>query len=210
LQRALQTARERPLSELEEQGLIQAFEFTHELSWELLKDYLVDQGVSGISGPRDAVREAVVRELLPAGSEDTWMAMIRSRNLTSHTYNPELAREIAAMTAHDAMASASIAGLPQEATERILALLAEHPSIQRVVLYGSRALGRHRPGSDIDLCLEAPDMGLAELLLPWRIDLQLRHLIRHPGLLDHIDRVGITLATPRPASGQGQDVWAQR
>ena len=43
------------------------------------------------------MREAVLRELLPAGSEDTWMAMIRSRNLTSHTYNPELAREIAAL-----------------------------------------------------------------------------------------------------------------
>lgn len=90
LQRALQTARERALSELEEQGLIQVFEFTHELSWLLLKDFLVDQGVSGISGSRDAVREAVVRELLPAGSEDTWMAMIRSRNLTSHTYVPAL------------------------------------------------------------------------------------------------------------------------
>ena len=107
------------------------------------------------------------------------------------------------MTVHDAMASASIAGLPQESTERILALLAEHPSIQRVVLYGSRALGRQRSGSDIDLCLEAPDMGLAELLvlgaqlddllLSWRIDLQLRHLIRHPELLGHIDRAGITL-----------------
>jgi nucleotidyltransferase substrate binding protein (TIGR01987 family) len=90
LQRALQTARERALSELEEQGLIQSFEFTHELSWLLLKDFLVDQGVSGISGSRDAVREAVVRDLLPAGSEDTWMAMIRSRNLTSHTYIPAL------------------------------------------------------------------------------------------------------------------------
>ena len=100
LQRALQTARERPLSELEEQGLIQAFEFTHELSWLLLNDYLVDQGVSGLSGSRDAVREAVVRELLPAGSEDTWMAMIRSRNLTSHTYNPALAREIAELIQH--------------------------------------------------------------------------------------------------------------
>ena len=77
--------------------------------WQLLKDYLVDHGVSGISGSRDAEREAVVRELLPAGSEDTWMAMIR-----------------------------------------------------------------------------------------------------HPGLLDHIDRVGITPATPRPASGQGQDVGALR
>ena len=95
LQRALVIADSRILSELEEQGLIQAFEFTHELSWQLLKDFLVDQGVSGISGARDAVREAVVRELLSVGSETTWMAMIRSRNLTSHTYNPALAHEIA-------------------------------------------------------------------------------------------------------------------
>ena len=83
LERALLLAATRPLSELEQQGLIQAFEFTHELSWLLLKDFLVNQGVSGISGSRDAVREAVVRELLPAGTESTWMAMIRSRNLTS-------------------------------------------------------------------------------------------------------------------------------
>ena len=97
LQRAVAMAKQRALSELEEQGLIQAFEFTHELSWLLLKDFLVDQGVSGISGSRDAVREAVVRDLLSAGSEATWMAMIRSRNLTSHTYNPALAKEIATL-----------------------------------------------------------------------------------------------------------------
>mgnify|MGYP001158598829 FL=1 len=95
LERAVALAANRRLSELEQQGLIQAFEFTHELSWLLLKDFLMDQGVSGISGSRDAVREAVVRELLPAGTEATWMAMIRSRNLTSHTYNPALAEEIA-------------------------------------------------------------------------------------------------------------------
>ena len=97
LQRAVAIAQERALSELEEQGLIQAFEFSHELSWLLLKDFLADQGVSGISGSRDAVREAVVRELLPPGSEATLMGMIRSRNLTSHTYNPALAREIATL-----------------------------------------------------------------------------------------------------------------
>ena len=95
LQRAIGLAQSRPLSELEELGLIQAFEFTQELSWLLLKDFLVDQGVAGISGSRDAVREAVVRQLLPQGDETVWMAMIRSRNLTSHTYNPAVAREIA-------------------------------------------------------------------------------------------------------------------
>jgi nucleotidyltransferase substrate binding protein (TIGR01987 family) len=119
LERALQTARERPLSELEEQGLIQAFEFCHELSWLLLKDYLVDQGVSGISGSRDAVREAVVRELLPAGSESTWMAMIRSRYLTSHTYNPELAHEIAALIVQRyAPALLELQGLLQQRAQR--------------------------------------------------------------------------------------------
>lgn len=67
----------------------------------MLKDFLVDQGVSGISGSRDAVREAVVRELLEPGSEATWMAMIRSRNLTSHTYNPALAHEISELIVGD-------------------------------------------------------------------------------------------------------------
>ena len=81
LQRAIELGQSRPLSELEEQGLIQ--------------DFLVDQGVAGISGSRDAVREAVARQLLPQGDEPVWMAMIRSRNLTSHTYNPVVAREIA-------------------------------------------------------------------------------------------------------------------
>ena len=95
LQRAIGLAQSRPLSELEEQGLIQAFEFTHELSWLLIRDFLVDQGVAGISGSRDAVREAVALQLLPQGDESVWMAMIRSRNLTSETYNPAVAREIA-------------------------------------------------------------------------------------------------------------------
>jgi hypothetical protein len=63
LQRAVDTASQRPLSELEVQGLIQAFEFTHEHSWLLLKDFLADQGVSGVSGSRDAVREAALQEL---------------------------------------------------------------------------------------------------------------------------------------------------
>ena len=116
LQRALEIANQRALSELEEQGLIQAFEFTHELSWLLLKDYLADQGVSGISGSRDAVREAVVRELLPAGTEDTWMAMIRSRNLTSHTYNPALAHEIAELIQRSY--APALEGLQQELLAR--------------------------------------------------------------------------------------------
>ncbi len=116
LQRGLEIANQRALSELEEQGLIQAFEFTHELSWLLLKDYLADQGVSGISGSRDALREAVVRELIAAGTEDTWMAMIRSRNLTSHTDNPALAHEIATLIQRSY--APALEGLQQELLAR--------------------------------------------------------------------------------------------
>ena len=67
LQRAIGLAQSRPLSELEEQGLIQAFEFTHELSWLLLRDFLVDQGVAGIL-PRCGSRGGG-SELLPQGEE---------------------------------------------------------------------------------------------------------------------------------------------
>ena len=95
LQRGIGLSQTRALSELEQLGLIHSFKFTHELSWLLIRDFLVDQAVAGISGSRDAVREAVVRQLLPQGDESVWMAMIRSRNLTSHTYNPAVAREIA-------------------------------------------------------------------------------------------------------------------
>nr|WP_232424788.1 nucleotidyltransferase substrate binding protein [Algoriphagus resistens] len=56
LEKAVSLSKKCELSDLEEQGLIQAFEFTHELSWNLLKDYLIFQGNSSITGSRDATR----------------------------------------------------------------------------------------------------------------------------------------------------------
>jgi len=81
------------LNELEEQGLIQAFEYTHELAWNVLRDYLREQGNPNIHGSRDATREAFKLELIRDG--DSWMDMIRDRNQTSHTYNQETAQAIA-------------------------------------------------------------------------------------------------------------------
>ncbi len=89
---AVALAKKRPLSDLEKQGLIQAFEFTHELAWNLMKDYLVYQGVQDITGSRDASREAFSKGLITDG--EAWMAMIQSRNKTSHTYNLAVANEI--------------------------------------------------------------------------------------------------------------------
>lgn len=93
LERGVQLARSRPLSELEQQGLIQGFEFTHELAWNLLKDYLSHQGIAGVVGSRDATRLAFQNGLITDG--ETWMQMIRSRNQSSHTYNLEQAQAIA-------------------------------------------------------------------------------------------------------------------
>lgn len=81
------------LNELEEQGLIQAFEYTHELAWNVLRDYLREQGNAAIHGSRDATREAFKLDLITDG--DTWMDMIRDRNRTSHTYNQIVANQIA-------------------------------------------------------------------------------------------------------------------
>lgn len=67
LRSAVALAKERELPELEQQGLIQAFEFTHELAWNLLKDFLEDRGTVGIYGSRDTTREAFKRGLIKNG-----------------------------------------------------------------------------------------------------------------------------------------------
>jgi predicted nucleotidyltransferase len=99
-------------------------------------------------------------------------------------------------------------GLPVGTLDQILHVLGREPRVERIVLYGSRALGRQRPGSDVDLCLEAPALKLGDLLaleaeldgllLPWRVDLQLHHRIDHPALLESIERAGIPLTAVRP------------
>lgn len=86
------------LNELEEQGLIQSFEYTHELAWNTLRDYLRAQGNFTIYGSRDATREAFKLELLQDG--ETWMDMIQDRNRTSHTYNKETADMIVKNITH--------------------------------------------------------------------------------------------------------------
>ncbi len=89
---AVQQSENEVLSKLEEQGLIQRFEFTHELAWNVLKDYFEYQGNTSITGSRDATREAFEKGLLADG--EGWMEMIISRNQSSHTYNEEVADEI--------------------------------------------------------------------------------------------------------------------
>jgi nucleotidyltransferase substrate binding protein (TIGR01987 family) len=93
LSAAADLAKQRKLSDLEQQGLIQAFEFTHELAWNTLKDFLESRGAAKIYGSKDATREAFSSGLIANGEE--WMAMIQSRNSSTHTYNEKTAKEVA-------------------------------------------------------------------------------------------------------------------
>lgn len=74
------------------EGLIQRFEFTHELAWNVMKDYATYQGFNEIRGSRDAIRYALRQDLI---SDSLWMETINVRNLTSHYYSQETANDIA-------------------------------------------------------------------------------------------------------------------
>ena len=92
LKEAVELARQRRLSKLESQGLIQGFEYTHELAWNTLKDYFKDSGVEGIHGSVEATRIAFREGVIENG--EVWMDMIKKRNPTSHAYNKEVATEV--------------------------------------------------------------------------------------------------------------------
>lgn len=93
VRQAIALSEQRPLSELEQQGLIQGFEFTVELAWKVLKLYLVCQGVCDPKGPRDAIDTAFKNGLIE--DVDTWRAMIKARNETSHSFDCDVAQKIA-------------------------------------------------------------------------------------------------------------------
>ena len=80
------------LNELEEQGLIQSFEYNHELAWKTLKDFLEDQGYEELFGSKNVTRKALESGVIKHG--EVWLEMIKSRNLSSHTYNEEVTRKI--------------------------------------------------------------------------------------------------------------------
>ncbi|NWG31089.1 MAG: nucleotidyltransferase substrate binding protein [Rhodocyclaceae bacterium] len=94
LAEAVALSQTRPLSRLEQQGLIQAFEFTQELAWQTMKDYFAYQGISDITGSRDAIRAAFKAGLIEDG--DGWMDTIQIRNRSSHTYDEATAKALAA------------------------------------------------------------------------------------------------------------------
>ena len=76
---------QRNFSELERQGVVQAFEVTQELSWKVMKDFLEEQGKTDLFGSKTVVKEAFNVGLIANG--EVWLSMIKSRNLTLHIYD---------------------------------------------------------------------------------------------------------------------------
>jgi nucleotidyltransferase substrate binding protein (TIGR01987 family) len=73
-------------------GIVQFFEMSFELAWNLLKDYLEEQGFIDVLSPRSVLKKALEIRLIQNGSE--WMKLLEDRNLTSHTYDEETAIEV--------------------------------------------------------------------------------------------------------------------
>jgi len=99
------------------------------------------------------------------------------------------------------MTSASRFGLDQITIQKIRNVFSDHKNIEKVLIYGSRAKGNFRPGSDIDIVLFAPRLTTTDLLkieneiddlmLPYKMDLSLYHQIENPSVIEHIQRVGV-------------------
>ena len=94
----------------------------------------------------------------------------------------------------------ALGGLPPATLEQIRSVLQRFPSIRWVKLYGSRAMGRQRPGSDIDLAFSSPDdcsAALAgafdELPIPYKVDVTHWESLEHEGLRRHIEGAGVAL-----------------
>ena len=87
------------LDDIIKEGLIQRFEYTHELAWNVMKDFFENAGNNNIFGSKDVTREAFAAGLITNG--EVWMDMIKSRNKTSHTYNEETADDIFMKIIHE-------------------------------------------------------------------------------------------------------------
>ena len=91
LDEAIKDSKKIELSTLKD-GVIQRFEFTLELSWKILKTYLMNEGIDCVNTPKSVVREAYKAGIIKNG--EIWIEMIDDRNLTSHIYSQSMADDI--------------------------------------------------------------------------------------------------------------------
>ncbi len=204
-------------SDLESEGLLQRFEYSFELGWKTLKDYLEFNGIVIASpvGPRSAIKAAFASGLLADGQ--VWIDMMLHRNKLSHMYDAVKAKEVLGTiqgrypTGFDRSAGTSEgevggrtvnSGLTEAELSLIRDVFERSGNVRKVLLFGSRAKGTARPNSDVDLAVFG-DMAELEcgkiaaeldlLPLPYQFDVLRYDSIENEALREHIERVGITL-----------------
>jgi len=203
------------LNDLEREGAIQRFEYTFELAWKTLKDRLEHDGLEiNPVTPRNVIREAHRALLIEDG--DDWMAMLNDRNLMSHTYDEEDFRRVVGNIegGYLRVLESTRARLGEEtrrhrspdlkpATMKMLArIFAAYPDLKEVILFGSRATGKAKPQSDIDLAtrgisdldrLGALKLDLEDSDIVQKCDVAAYERIGYAPLKQHIDAHGVTI-----------------
>jgi len=206
------TTETRPLSTAEEFAVIKAFELVFECAWNVLKDFLHESGHSQIYGSRDAIRLAFRVSLIEDG--EIWFDMIKKRNNTSCAYDGEVAQAVSLVVSSKYIKEFKrfrstfeelrkkvglMFGLPGETIRLINEVFSGYPKIEKVLIYGSRARGDCKSGSDIDLTIVGDisvedKMHIAGLIddlpIPYMCDLSVLAHIKNENLVEHIRRVG--------------------
>ena len=94
-------------------------------------------------------------------------------------------------------------GLSSETLKKLGSVLRSHSAVEKIILFGSRAMNRHKSSSDIDLALKGVQLNFSnmlqlksaidDLMLPYKVDLVIYETIQNKDLKEHIDRIGIVL-----------------
>lgn len=198
-------------SKIEVQGIIQSFEFTFELAWKTLKDYLEAQGVL-CAFPREVIKQAFHHGILKDG--EIWLEMLNKRNLLAHTYDEHLALEAYRLISTGYYLQIQnlmnwFAGQIDKAeidlAQDVIALITEiakkFQEIEKIIVFGSRVLGNAKPGSDIDLAvfgqMVTPQIVSSfhgfleeETSIPYFFDIIHFESIENEALCEHIIRHG--------------------
>lgn len=111
-------------------------------------------------------------------------------------------------------------GLPDKTVATIRRILAEFPAVTKAVIYGSRAKGNYKPGSDIDLTLFGDGLDLRilgqiatrldESPIPYQVDLSIFDRLDHAGLREHIERIGMVFYADAASRGDAENVVVER
>ena len=201
-------------SELEQDAIIHRFEYTLELAWKTLQDYLEELGFIDVKGPKLVIKQAFQNNIIANGN--FWIEMLDDRNLTTHSYDEETANKISTkiindyyfairelknnlLEAYNKDAKLVTFGLDEKYYEIIKNVFAKIDAITDVVIFGSRAMGNEKNGSDIDLALKGEDVNydvvlkvlgeLDELPIAYKFDV-VNYNSASPELKKQIDKYG--------------------